>query len=295
MLNHNKKRNVGLLNEFFARHIANLLVCKQHDAIDKATKLYSKHFLGESQIAQEWKLFQNLYMTNVGSSEVAHSFLSKVRDLSFSSLNEKALEAEKTQLIHEINNSLNDKEFFARAVPDYKIQATIQVLLNSWKKKTTLTESLDLSSMARLEDTLLEHLTKKKDSDVSNMPFLEMNNEEIDGLVVKLMTEKFNQKFAEQLTEDQREIISKYVFLENPEIKAELASKLENIRIRTLKLVENALTKQDEKLGERVTKKLHGFKNMLLNEYKDSTKNISDETVTFYMAVTNLEKELSSQ
>lgn len=294
MLNHNKKRNVGLLNEFFARHIANLLVSQKHDAIDRATKLYGKYFTGNTQIAKEWKLFQGLYTTNISSNEVAHSLLSKVRDLTLKeSATQKLLEDEKTKLIHEINNSLGDKDFFSRAVPDYKIQASIQVLLNTWRT-SSLNESSNLSNVAHLEDSLLEHLTKKKIVSEGNSSYLDMNNEEIDGLVVQIMSEKFNNKFSEQLNDEQRSIISSYVFQSQPEVRAKLVEQLEGIRSRTLNLVETTLTTKksgSEVIGESVAKKLTGIKNMLLNEYKDTSK-VSDETVTFYMTVIKLEKEL---
>lgn len=293
MLHHNKKRNVGLLNEFFARHIANLLVSQKHEAIDKATKLYNKYFTGETEIAKEWKLFQALYTTNVGSKEVATNLVERVRGICEKNTNAvKRLEDEKTRLIHEINNGLGDKEFFARSVPDYKVQATIQVLLNNWREMR-LTESL--SEMAILEDSLLEHLTRKKSTPEGDAAYLEMTNEEIDGLVVNIMSEKFNGKFSQELSAEQRMIIENYVFAQQGEAKEKLVSMLEGVRTRTLKLVETTLSSKkagDEQIGDPLMKKLTGIKNLLMNEYKDTAR-LSDETVTFYMTLTKLEKELS--
>lgn len=293
MLHHNKKRNVGLLNEFFARHIANLLVSQKHDAIDKATKLYGKYFTGETEIAKEWKLFQALYTTNVTSKEVATNLVERVRGICEKNTNVvKKLEEEKTRLIHEINNTLGDKEFFARSVPDYKVQATIQVLLNNWREMR-LTESL--SEMALLEDSLLEHLTRQKTVPQGNAAYLEMTNEEIDSLVVNIMSEKFNGKFSQELSPEQRTIIESYVFAQQGEAKEKLESMLEGVRTRTLKLVEGTLASKkagDEQIGDPLMKKLIGIKNLLMNEYKDTSR-LSDETVTFYMTLTKLEKELS--
>jgi hypothetical protein len=294
MLQHNKKRNVGLLNEFFARHIANLLVSQKHDSIDKATKLYSKYFSGDTQIAKEWKLFQALYTTNVGSSDVAHGLVEKIRGFAKKSPG-KYLEQEKTKLIHEINNTLGDKEFFSRSVGDYKIQATIQVLLNSWRSSSYLNETNNLTDLTHLEDNLVEHLTRQKVTPAGDATYLEMSNEEIDGLVVNLMSEKFNGKFSTELSPEQRAIISNYVFAGQGEAKDKLVQTLEGVRTRTLRLVENTLvTKRagNENLEDPLVKKLVGIKNLLLSEYKDTSR-LSDETVTFYMTLTKLEKELA--
>lgn len=295
MLHHNKKRNVGLLNEFFARHIANLLVTQKHDAIEKATKLYGKYFSGNTQIAKEWKLFKALYTTNVGSADVATSLVERVRTLTAKDgIQAKKLEEEKTSLIHEINNTLGDREFFSRSVPDYKIQATIQVLMNNWRD-SSLNEANSLSEMAQLEDNLLEHLTRQKIIPEGNAAYLEMNNEEIDGLVVNLMSEKFNNKFSQELSDEQRAIISTYVFAEQSDAKDKLVQMLEGVRSRTLRLIESTVSTKkagDEQIGDPLMKKLTGIKNMLLSEYRDTAR-VDDQMVTFYMTLTKLEKELT--
>lgn len=295
MLQHNKKRNVGLLSEFFARHIATLLVSQKHEAINKVAKLYEKHFNGDTQIAKEWKLFQALYTTNVGSPDVATNLVERVRNLTVKdAASSKKLEDEKTRLIHEINNTLGDKEFFSRSVPDYKIQATIQVLLNNWRD-THLNESAELTEMAQLEDGLIDHLTRKKIIPEGNASYLEMSTDEIDGLVVNIMSEKFNGKFSSELSDEQRAIISNYVFANQTEAKDKLVSMLESVRTRTLSLIENTISTKkagNEVIGDPLMKKLTGIKNLLLSEYKDTSR-LSDETVTFYMTLTKMAKELS--
>lgn len=293
MLHHNKKRNVGLLNEFFARYIANQLLTQNHDGIKKAKELHSKYFSGNKILAKEWKFFQALYSTNVTSNEVANTLIERVRTFcSDGSLaNLKLREAEKTRLIHEIN-TLGDKDFFSRAVPDYKIQATIQVLINNWNTGA-ITESL--SEISQLEENLFRHLTRIKEAHEGDASYLEMTNEEIDGLVVNIMSEKFNTKFGNELSSEQRDIISNYVFCQNEDSRAKLISSLEGVRTRTLNLVEKAILDKKagkEDIGAPLLKKLNGVKNLLLNEYKN-TSNLTDESVTFFMTLTDFEKELS--
>jgi hypothetical protein len=298
MLYHNKKRNVGLLNDFFARYIANALVEQNHKGIEKATDLYKKYFSKETQIAKEWNLFRGLYETNVSSKEIAVRLIEKVKSYA-GEIKADVLESEKTKLIHEINMTLGDKDFFKRAVTDYRLQATVQVLLNNWREKK-LTESL--SEMANLENVLLEHMVAQKANPPGTSTYLEMDNvqidEEIDSLVVGLMSEKFNSKYNEELFEEQRAIVSNYIFAgDNAASRTALTKILDEVRSKTLTLVEGALT--DKKIGEEVlsehlSKKFVGIKNLLLNEYKN-TSNLNDATVTFYMTLIKLQKELTHE
>lgn len=296
MLYHNKKRNVGLLNDFFARYIANALVEQNHTGIEKATNIYQKYFVGNSEIAKEWKLFRGLYETNVSSRELGLRLLERVKS-AVQELNSNSLEAEKTKLIHEINNTLQDKDFFKRPVNDYKLQASIQILFNNTREKKLMEA---ISEVAALEDMLLEHLVRTKQSVSGTSQYLEMDNnqidEEIDTLVVNIMSNKFNTKYKDLFAE-QRDIVSNYVFADsNPNSKANLSKTLENVRVRTLKLIEEAQTKKkvgEEVLTEHLSKKFTGIKNLLLNEYKN-TSNVNDDTIAFYMTLVKLEKELKT-
>lgn len=297
MLYHNKKRNVGLLNDFFARYIATALVEQKHASIDKANTLYKKYFAPTTEIGKEWILFKSLYETNVGSKEIAVRHLERVKTAA-EALKVSLLESEKTKLIHEINSVLDDKDFFKRSVNDYRLQASIQVLLNNWRDKK-LNESL--TEMANLENLLLEHMVAEKSVANSSSVYLEMDekqiDEEIDSLVVGLMSEKFNSKYNTELFEEQRKIVSKYVFASDLTSKKELTKMLDEVRSKTLNLLETTLSQKkigEEDLSEHLSKKFVGIKNLLLHEYKN-TANLNDETVTFYMTLIKLQKELDHE
>lgn len=296
MFYHNKKRNVGLLNDFFAKYIANAVIEQNTAGIEKANAIYKKYFSDKTEIFKEWNLFKTLYETKLTSREIAQSLIEKVR-IAAGTLNSAILEAEKTKLIHEINNTLADQNFFKREVHDYKLQATIQILLNNWREKK-LIESLGESAF--LENVVLEHLVRTQSSIDEHTKYLQMDNEEISkeisSLVVKIMTEKFNSKFGEELFDEQREIISNYVFAKSKEhSKATLENLLDSIKNRTLNLIEKTLSVkkiENEEISESLSKKLIGIKNLLLNEYKD-VKKMNDDTIIFYMTLVKLEKELA--
>jgi len=291
MLHHNKKRNTGLLNEFFARHIAKCIVEKNYDGANKAKSLYTKYFGNNTELSKENYLFNVLYNTTIRNKSVASSLMEKVKHSCRKQDNER-LDREKTKLIHEININLQDRDFFSYNVNDFRTQATIQVLLNNWRENK-LNENI--SDIAKLEDSLLEHLTTEK-PELINENILEMTNSEVDSLVVSIMTEKFNEQYAEQLSEEQRRIISSYVLCEHSEARKELIKSLESIRTNTLKLIDFVNERKKvgtESVDEQLGKKLTGIKNLLLSEYKDTSR-INENTITFYMRLTEMQKELEN-
>jgi len=291
MLHHNKKRNVGLINEFFAREIAKNIIDKNYEAMNKAKSLYKKYFYEGSELATENYLFGVLYTTNVSNKQTAYSLIEKVKERC-KKQNVENLNKEKTKFIHEINMNLQSKSFFEQLIPDFRTQATIQVLLNTWRE-TTFSESL--SDVAKLEDSLLEHLTLNKVESLNEDVF-EMTNEDIDSLVVNIMIEKFNEKYFDLLSEEQRTIISNYVLSDYGTSKLTLVESLTTLRTKTLALIEQVNAKKligKEKLEEGLSKKLVGIKNLLLNEYKDTTK-LDENTITFYMQLTEMQKELEN-
>lgn len=291
MLHHNKKRNVGLLNEFFARFIAENILHNQDNSANKAKNIYKKYFSGNSNIAKENFLFNTLYGSKFKNKETAVSLIEKIKDEN-KNINHVLLESEKTKLINEINVSLGTK-FFEYNVGDFRNQATIQILLNSWRE-TVIKENA--SSIFTLEDNLIEYLCSPIKESIENKQYLEMTNEDVDSLVVNIMLEKFNEKYAEVLTKEQCMIISGYILSNVPYIKESLISSLENVRTRTFSLIEYTLNKKNthgQEINETLNKKLVGVKNLLTNQYKD-TSNIDENTISFYMKLTEMQKELSN-
>ena len=91
-------------------------------------------------------------------------------------------------LIRDINYNLNDKSFYHRRISEYKNYATIQTLLNDWR----LGDSADLNRVIIYESRVIDSLISEK----SKPSFSKIENESqnIDNLVVKIMTEKIISK-----------------------------------------------------------------------------------------------------
>lgn len=288
MLNHNKKRNVGLLNEFFARYIAKAIVERRLSDVDRAKELFGKHFHKGTDLYRELKMFEALHGSNLVSKSVAASLIEQIK-ASCKIQSQAKLDLEKTALLHEINVYLNDPSFFNQEIPEYRDYATIQVLLNHWRGGLL---SENISEAASLEDKVFIRLTSKPTS-VERQDALSMTNKDVDGLVVNLMTEKLNKKFAAELNENQKRILQLYVFSkEDSDTKRRLIELLEGMRSSALSHIEKAIAQDPQ--AANVSGKLKNIQTMLNEDYRD-TSMLDDKLVTFYMTVSKLEEELTHE
>lgn len=282
---HNKKRNIGLLAEFFSRHIAQAFIEGRHDDIAKARVFWDKHIHPKSLAYAELQVFSALHDSALSSHEVAYSLLQKAKKICEGQSQAK-LDAEKAQFINEVSYVLKDKEFFDKAVPDYKSYASVQVLMNAWRG-TGFKGSI--AELAQLEESVLNHvLTKKKmtDFDASSL-----TTTEVDNLVVKIMTEKFNSKYNDTLNEDQKTIVQLYTMGTN---KIGLNEMLIDLGEKTLKILKTPVL--TEGCDHPLKIKLNDIANLLETKYVISRDTIlTDDVITFYMSVAQIKEELESK
>jgi hypothetical protein len=158
--------------------------------------------------------------------------------------------------------------------------------MNHWRGGV-LTEHL--SESAQLEDKLIQFLTGRTD-DQPKTTVLEMTNQDVDGLVVNLMTEKLNKKYSAVLNENQKRILQLYVFSkDDQEAKTTLVKLLEEMRQKVLAGISRTVATDKE--AKSVEPKLLEVRAMLQEDYRDTSK-LDDQMVTFYMTVSKLEEEL---
>lgn len=76
---HNKKRNIGLLSEFFSRYIANALLEKRYKDIEKAKKIWSDYVNPKTEIYKELSMFNALQSSSLQNREICYSLLENVK------------------------------------------------------------------------------------------------------------------------------------------------------------------------------------------------------------------------
>jgi hypothetical protein len=223
-MRHNKKRNVGIIYEQLAQAFSQSLVEKNQKKSFLIKKIIDTHYNQSGEIFKEFKIFNALLKVHASSDSLATNILQEAKKAT-NSLNKKKIEIEKSLLIKDINYTLNEENFYSREISNYKNLATIQNLMNTWQKNS----KSDFQKLTEYESKVHSLLREEKNS--NNV--LEQINPEIDGLVLKIMREKFNKKYKPILSKKQSLIIESYV-CENfekirsllIEIKTEAASKM---------------------------------------------------------------------
>jgi len=284
-LKHNKKRNVGLLYEFFARYIGKAIIEGRDNDIVKAKLLLKKHFNRSTDTYKELKLFKALSESSVSNREQALHLIDRVREaVKFQS--QARLDLERTGLIHEINSSLNSDVFFEQTISSYKKLATIQVLLNTWRD-ASLKEAV--SETVNLEERLVEFMLENKG--VQEQEALGMTTEDVDRLVVNIMAEKVNKKYG-NLTLEQKDIIRLFVFSkDNPEVQAQLTEKLQVVKRRFTNTL--AAHQHEFSSDSILVEKLQKVSSLLQKDYGDPSL-ISEELVSFYLGISKMEEEVKA-
>jgi len=272
---HNKKRNVGIIYEQLLSKASSALIDNDFETVQECSRIIKKYYKPGTEIFKEHRLFQALLNTTVKSENVGLRIMQEAKRGS-NMFSTRQLEIEKSQLIREINKSIDDVKFFNQHVKNYRLYATVQTLMNDWRKD----DEASLGRVIQYEQKLLEWIG----SDKSETPVLtELKNERVSPLSVKIMNEKFEKKWAGKLTEVQHQLIRDYVHGKVD------ASMLDNIKRRTSRGLQRL--KESTKSQVLLEKIDHVFK---IVESADVTK-LDDAGIVKFMQLTQLQQELEAK
>lgn len=278
MAKHNKKRNVGIVYELLLRYVSSKLVENKKAEAQIALDIIEKRFDHSTELFKEFRLFKALTTATADDSSIAAAIIQESKAAAKRIDNTK-LEAEKGRLIHDINHKINEETFYKSSVSDYKIYATIQTLINSWQSD----DRSDLAKMVMYEGQLIQRLLEEK---IPALVLEEQKTEDTDKLVIKIMTEKLNEKYAGQLTNEQKDIIKNYVFAAASDDMSEFTEYLDGIKSNTLSMIAELHTTSDNDI---ILEKVEEVKNKITSL---STDDIQDSTIHRFLQVSSLKDEL---
>jgi len=279
---HNKKRNSLLLYEFLVRTISNSLVEGDKKKSSDALKILRRYYKPGTSLYKEFRLMNSLVKTTVSSEHVAATILKEARVV-VGSIDTDSLDREKSLLIKSINHILNEDNFYDQQVPEYRIFATIQQLLNEWRSNDK-----DIGKLASYEDQLMHALTTPKEQAQEHMI-----TEDTTGtarLLMKVMTKKLNEKYQNILSEQQRSLVKAYALSSATDDPTTVRLKLTEIREGLLPLVEESLLSEGH--GKYLGTKLTEVREALKDE---NVEMIDDSTITRFMLYSRLQSELESK
>ena len=205
MAKHNKKRNVGLIHEQLVRYVASSLIAKDKKSAGGAVKIITKHFKPGTELYREFRLFNALINLPVGSRSLAERILTESKK-SAATHDPQILRREKSILIKDINTQLSEsRRFYDIKIPNYRLFATVQTILNEWRGKN----KLDLTVRAKYEEQIVEWLARSEEPEI-------IKENEADPLVRQLMFQKFEKKYRDALS-DRQKVVLEISILSGPE------------------------------------------------------------------------------
>ncbi len=280
-IQHNKKRNVGIIYELLLRAVSAAIVENDKKRAQLALDIIEKHYDKKTELYKEYRLFNALIKSTVSDTPVAAAVLAEAKSAARRADSRK-LDYEKSMLIRAINHSLQDANFYQRRIPDYRLYATVQNLINEWAAGDTS----DLTKMVMLEGQVVHWLLKEKSDESID---LESPAPEVDGLVVKIMNEKFNEKYSGKLNQDQTKLIQEYIFSIESGQEKRFVDRLNSLRETALNKL-NALKSDtdNQTLQDRIPKVEKSLRGLVF-------ESLNDEVISRFMTISQLITELSEE
>ena len=244
-----------------------------------ATKILEKRFNKNTELYKEFRLFNAIAKSSIDNTEIAAAILTESKQAARRT-NTHQINKEKSALIRDINYNIKDDKFYYRSIPQYSDYAAIQNLINEWRK----CDRSDLKKLVILEKRAIDLLMKEK---IEKDVFVEQRNLEASDsnrLVIKIMTEKINEKYADMLPE-QKEIIKNYA-LYGTDDKSFLVKFLKERKMACLDVL-----KEFKNINENIyiSPKIEKVKNKIkeLNENE-----ITDSSMIKFLTITKLLSEI---
>lgn len=288
-IKHNKVKNTGILFELLVRRIASDVLDGKSDSF--AISLVREYFHPKSELGKELQLYRSFFNSHKLSEAKAFSMLDLVLERR-KVLNEKLLTTQKFNLIRDIKEHCDLKQFMAGRVPSYKVYASAYKLFEAATRDVTDPAMFtQLSELASARFVIVEHLKGElkeesviKESSYTNV--LKDQPEEIRHLSYKFLLERFNEKYS-VFNDNQKQLLREYINngtdVENFKqyIAQEADGLIKNITRHTKK-IKNDVTRI--KINEVVTQ---------LKDIKIKTS-IKDNHITALLIAYQISHELSS-
>ena len=280
LIKHSKYKNTGILFELLVRQItADTLSGKQSEATNILKKFFSKTELG-----REYKLYESLLKRTNLTEGKAEVVISTVLESS-KYLNRSALKRQKYNLINEIKKHYNLEDFFKTKLPNYKAQASVYTLIETYSNSKNLAhEQAITNKLALMEYLTLSNKVKENTDDF--MKEFTSYDKDTRILTYKILLEKFNTKYSD-FSSTKKEILKEFI---NSVDNTSKLKEFYNVKINEFK---KDLTKLNSKTKNKVTKiKINEVTNLLVELSKNDK--VSNDSIVNLLQYCDLLEELKS-
>ena len=271
-LKHNKKRNTAFVYEALVRELTESVVKNNKNKQNKIVSIIKEHFTGDSVLKEELELYKSIYETRDINKNTAEKIVVEVKDR-YDSLDKRKLFQEQSALINKINKTLS-KNIFSNFVPNYKSIASVYSIFQ---------HSLPVKDRVLLEENIVEQMS-------SSVETKQEVQQPIDSIVYNTFVSKFNEEYSEVLSENQKNLLGKYIssFVDNGiELKVYLNEEIGRLKEDLNKVRTEGTASIDEGLKGKIDKIYD-----ILEETKN--KEIDTETLELVLNTQGLLEEIGS-
>jgi len=252
-IKHNKKRNTAFVFEALVREATVAVIKENHEVKDKAVALIKKHFAPGTLLYKDLQNYRSLYEKQNLDRDVAEKIIKEAK-LASRLLDTQGLFISQSDLIDDVNKELTP-EVFNNFVPNYKTLASIAHMFSD--------KSSPKNSVI-LENKIIDNMVAEEDQQNILEP--------IDNLVLNSFVGKFNEKYQDQILENQKVLLNYYItsFADNGlALKTYLNSEITRLKETFSDSLESEIIKEDEELSSKtkqVIEKLDNFYKEGINE-----------------------------
>lgn len=239
---HNKKRNTAFVFEALVREATVAIIKEDHAVKDKALALIKKHFAPGSLLYKDLQNYRSLYEKQNLPRSTAEKIVKEAR-LAGRLLDTHGLFVSQSDLIADVNQELTPA-VFNNFVPNYKTLASIAQMFS---------DKSSPKNAVILENNIIENMTLEQDKQTTLEP--------IDNLVLTSFVTKFNDKYQEDLLENQKTLLNHYItsFADNGlSLKTFLNTEIGRLKETLSTSLKSKVIKDDEdlttKTNEVITK-----------------------------------------
>jgi hypothetical protein len=256
-LKHSKYKNTGILFEMLVRKLTSeTLSSNKSVTIDIIKKYFGKN----TELSKELQLYNALLKEQFRSEAQALDYIRTVKS-THSKLNQSLLSRQRYNLVKEISDRFNFDNISKIHVNNYRTLASIYMIFEH-------DETDNPKQLLECKNVILNNGMMVERKQVQIDPVLESfekQPKDVRLLTYKLLVDKFNEKYSNNLDESQKQLLNKYIINVNdtsalkeyiqtviPKIKKDLASQAKLItdpatQIKVSKLSEMLCTVENMK------------------------------------------------
>ena len=192
-LKHNKKRNTAFVYEALIRELTKSVVKNNKHKQNKIVSIMKEHFAQGTELSKELDVYKSIYETTDLQKNIAEKLITEAKSR-YSSLNKGVIFREQSALINKINKTLS-KNIFNNFVPNYKNIASVYSIFQ---------DALPIKDRVLLEENILEQMS-------SSVGVKQEEQQPMDNIVYGTFVNKFNEEYSNKLSENQKQLLTKYI------------------------------------------------------------------------------------